>query len=233
MHTSPKILNKVKEMVNDYYALAFVSVAELPVEIMETREHLRCPPTGGPWKPAERGMSWGGHWMTAWFRTRFKPSVKLSGQPLFLRANTGGHESLAWVDNEPRAILTAFSDTQNLRPFGHTEMLITPSAGRKAVDIAVEAYAWHPMVGTQPRDDKNSACKHTFNFMDIATRRDDVWGLVFDLRVIISVMASLDENSLRRNTIIKGLADVFAILPQLPGVYQEGTGKVSEWSLHP
>ena len=101
MHTSPKILDKVKRMVDDYYALAYVPVAELPIEYLETREHLRRPPAGAKWKAAKRGMTWGGPWMTAWFRGRFKPSAKLAGQPLFLRANTGGHESLVWLNGQP------------------------------------------------------------------------------------------------------------------------------------
>lgn len=194
MHTSPKILKKVKEWVNDYYALAFVPVAELSVEYMQTREHLRRPPAKARWETAQRGMIWGGHWMTAWFRSRYTSSAKLAGQPLFLRANTGGHESLVWINGEPRSILTAFNDTQLVQN-GHTEMLITPAAGHKAIDIAMESYAWHPVIGTKPRDNSGCSGIHTFSFMDIATRRDDVWSLVFDLRVLLSLMDSLEEGS--------------------------------------
>jgi len=53
MHTNPKILDKVRNMVNDYYALAFVPAAEVAMEYVETQEHLRKPPTEGDWRRAE------------------------------------------------------------------------------------------------------------------------------------------------------------------------------------
>jgi len=215
MHTSPKILEKVRHMVNDYYALAYLPVAELPMQYWQTLEHLRRPPSKVPWKRAKNGLSWGGPWMSAWFRTRYRPAPELAGQALFLRANTGGQESLVWVDNEPRAILTGYN-VNALDDKRHTELLLTPRAGRRSFKLAIEAYAWHPDIGSGPRHANRSANRHTFRHVDIATRRDDVWGLVFDLRVLLSLHDALEENSLRRNKIVKGLAAVFAVLPQIP-----------------
>jgi alpha-mannosidase len=215
MQTSPKILDKIKCMVNDYYPLAYVPVGEVDMQYFETLDHLRNPPKDADWKKAVRGTSWGGHWKTAWFSGTYEPAQELNGQALFLRANTGGHESLCWVNDEPRAILTAFSAAE-LSKTGHTELLLTPKADGSSLAISIEAYAWHPCIGTFPRHNRTGSNTHTFNFVDVTTRRDDVWGLIIDLRVLISLMDSLDENSLRRNRIVKGLADVFAVLPQLP-----------------
>lgn len=220
MHTSPKILDKVRNMVNDYYALAYETVGKVDIEFMQTKEHLRTPPTTGAWKRAKSGQRWGGDWVTGWFRGRFKVPAECAGQTLYLAPATGGHESMVWIDGEPKGMING-QDRSKIDSQHTATVLSTKARKGRVHTIAIEAYAWHPCVGTQPRESRGGRNVHTFTKVTIARRRDDVWGLAFDLRVLTQLMDVLDENSSRKGKLIRGVAEVFNILPQLPSEMDE------------
>ncbi len=216
MLTSKKILPKIKAMMEDYAVITYEQVGSVNVKWLQTREHVRRPPAkNAGWKPATSGTKWGGDWMTGWFNGTFTVGKELRGQSLFLCASTGGRESLAWVNKEPRGILTrpGFSAEGS----NHGELLLTSSAvtGRR-FEIDIEAYAWHPQPNTGPRDGDSGPRDHTFTSIDITARREDVWALLMDMRTLMGLVDSLDDSSLRKNRIIRTFLKVYEILPQLP-----------------
>jgi len=110
MLTDRKVLGKLEKIEQLYEALRYEKVADVPVEMCETREHFRREP--GPneklkWREAKPGTKWGDSWVTAWFRGDVKLPATCGGRSVFVRAKTGG-ETLFLVDGEHRGVFDGY-----------------------------------------------------------------------------------------------------------------------------
>jgi len=210
MITDKKILGKLKKIEARYAPYCFQVVDQLSTEYAETREHFRTLPpasAGLKWKPAQSGTRWGGPWITGWFRGRVKLPSSCRRQQVFVRARTGGGESLFLVDGEHRGVFDG----------NHPVVMMTGSGSTaRTYQIAVETHAGHPCIGTQPDDHNSSHFQCTYAGIDILLQRRDVTDFVFDLKVLLSLIDSLDENSLRRSQVLARLADLYALVDAMP-----------------
>jgi len=210
MLTEKKIIGKLEQIERRYTDLRFEKIADVPVEYCETREHFRADPTGPrlKWRPAPAGTKWGGNWITAWFRGDARLPKSCNGKRIFVRAKTGG-ETLFIVDGQHRGVFDGW----------HPVVMMTGrGAAGRSYHLAFEAYAGHTFPGAMPQDTPppvTPKCR-TFDGIELLLEREDVSAFVFDLKVLRSLMKSLDENSLRRNRITAELARVFAAVDMLP-----------------
>ncbi len=216
MLTDAKILGKLDRIELRYQDLRYESVADVPVEMYETQERLRAAPRGSAkvaWLPAPAGTAWGDSFGTAWFRGRVRLPKAVVGQKVFVRAATGG-ETLFIVDGEYRGVFDG----------NHPAVLMTARGEAGHVyEVNFEAYAGHSFPGCAP-DEKGEVVgpkARVFGGVQILRMREDVVGFVHDLRVLLQLAGrdegnSLEKNSLRRNRIIRGLADVFAAVDAMP-----------------
>jgi alpha-mannosidase len=215
MITDKKILGKLKKIEARYTPYCFQVVDQLAVEYAETHEHFRTlPPTsaGLDWKSAESGTRWGGAWITGWFRSQVKLPSSCRRQQVFVRARTGGGESLFLVDSEHRGVFDG----------NHPVVMMAASGSTARIyEIAIEAHAGHPCIGTQPDDHNNSDFQCTFAGIDILLQRRDVTAFVFDLKVLLSLIDALDENNLRRSQVLARLADLYALIDAIPAETSE------------
>lgn len=222
MIVSPKIPRKLNRLAQTYESLVFEPAAMVPAEFLETREHLRAVPGDGEeWRPAGPGTEWGAPWTSAWFRGEFRVTPELAGRALFLRARTDALEALLWIDGKPAGIFTHARDGAQIG--NHHALLITPGAAAgETIRLALEAYAGHPCEGSQPFDSGSTQNRYParypkrFEAMEIAVRRDDIMGFVFDLKTLAQLFGSLPENSFRRGKIARVLEAVFQLVPQDP-----------------
>ncbi len=227
-----QLVKKVRRMVDTYAHLIFEQVRLLPVQAMETREHLRAVPdaTAG-WRDIEPGFLWGRAWESAWFRSSLHVDESLAGVPLYLRACTGALETLLWVNGEPRGIYNHPVEAAALGGH-HTLLLATPQQAGATLEIALESYAGHPIPGTQPfalenkrrQGMKEPTFQRTYESLTVMKRRDEVKDFVFDLLALCQLWERLPEESFRRGAVARGLATVFDIVPQFPEEHA-----VEEW----
>ena len=130
------------------------------------------------------------------------------GQPVFVRARTGG-ETLFLVDGECRGV---FDGTHPV------VMMALQGIPGQRYRLALEAYAGHSFPGAMP-DDRGLEVRQgerRFDGVELLLERPEVTGFVFDLRVLRQVMQVLDEHSLRRHHILGGLAQVYALITAMP-----------------
>ncbi|HOX39238.1 MAG TPA: glycoside hydrolase family 38 C-terminal domain-containing protein [Candidatus Brocadiia bacterium] len=211
MLTDKKILQKLERIEERYVHLRFEKVGEISMEICETKEHFRKPPTsrdGVKWQPAKPGMKWGGNWMTAWFRGDYKAPQSLGGKKVLLRAKTNA-ESMLFIDFEPSGLFTG----------NHPVVMMAKKAeAGKKYDVAVEAYAGHDFPGCSPNETLHRVTRgcRTFDGCDVVLERQDVTAFVADLRTLRQLAKCLSEDSLRRGKVIAGLAEVFAVVDAMP-----------------
>ena len=225
MLADKRTIKKLAKIEEYYEALRFEKIGDVPVEMCQTPEHFRREPGRGAqvkWRPAKPGTAWGDSGITAWFRGRVKLPKVCGGRRVFIRAKTDG-ETLFFVDGQPHGVFDP----------NHPVVMMTQKgkAGRTH-RLSFEAYAGHTFPGTQPHDtgpvvERNS---RTFDGVELMLEREDVTAFVFDLKVLRQLINVLDENSLRRGTVIHHLAEVFRLVNALPQELPEAVwrGKLSE-----
>jgi alpha-mannosidase len=226
MLVGKKVFGKLEQIEKRYEELRYAKVADAPAVMWETREHFRQLPEGVDWKPISPGTKWGGSWITAWFKAEATLPQACDGKKVFVRGNTDG-ETLFIVDGDYRGIF----DNEN-----HKVVMMTGSGvAGKTYTLGLEAYSGHSTPGTQPADtprEITAGCK-TFGGVEILIERDEVTRFVMDLKVLLSLVRALDENTLRRNVIMRELAKVFSTVPMIPGevgesVWQPAIAKAIE-----
>jgi alpha-mannosidase len=208
MLTDSKIFGKLEQIENRYDALRYETLAAVPMHYMETCEYLRAEPADANWQPAPIGTRWGGDWVTAWFRGDITLPSEVEGRPVFVRARTSG-ETLFLVDGVHSGVFDP----------NHPVVLMTSNADpAHTYHLAFEAYSGHSIPGTQPQDHPSPQGDKpkTFNGVEVVLELADTSAFVFDLRTLRQLMLSLDENSLRRNTIARQLGKVFACVDAMP-----------------
>lgn len=215
----------------------FTKVDTVPAWMWETEEHLRAVPGKDlPWVQFPEGTRWGAPWGTAWFRGEWVVPSDFNGKRLFLRAETDGVETMLWVDGVPRGIFTHARDSAGLG--NHHTLLIAQQAvaGRK-IEFALEAYAGHPCVGTQPFDVSLAPERYPNNYeryfrgMHIMERDDAVVDFVFDLSALLKLFRALPETSFRRGHLAGVLEKVFSVValnPASKAGWREGLAAARE-----
>lgn len=214
MLTGKKIFGKLEQIERRYEAIRFEKVADAPAVVFETMEHFRQIPEGVEWKPVAPGDKWGDNWLTVWFKAEVVLPEVCSGRRVFVRANTRG-ETMMIVDGEHKGVF----DNEN-----HPVVMMTGNgvAGQTYV-IGLEAYSGHSFPNCMPADAPHvvtPGCK-TFGGIEILIEREDVTRFVMDLKVLLSLIRALDENSLRRNVLMRELAKVFETVPMIPAEVDE------------
>ena len=211
MITDRRTLGKLAGLEEHYAPLRWEKVADVPIEMCETKEHFRAEPGAGEklkWRLAKPGTKWGGSWVTAWFRGDVKLPRRLQGKPVHIRAKTGG-ETLLLVDGEAMGVFDGF----------HPVVMMTPKATTsRAYHLAFEAYAGHTFPGTQPHDTGPVVGRksRSFDGIEVVVERTDVSAFIFDLRTLRQLMDALDGNSLRKASIAAGLAKVWEAVDAIP-----------------
>jgi alpha-mannosidase len=211
MLVDKKIISKLEGIENRYSKLRYEKVAEVSAQMWSTYEHFTKEPTaedGASWQFVEPGTKWGDNWQTTWFIGEVTLPEICEGRKVFIKAKTNG-ETLFCVDGKYKGV---FDDN-------HPAVMMTAcgEAG-KSYKLAFEAYSGHHIPGCGA-DENNKApelgCK-TFEGIDVVLEREDVSNFVFDLRVLRQLVNVLDENSLRRNKLIRGLVKVYELIYAMP-----------------
>ncbi|MFD2115767.1 alpha-mannosidase [Paenibacillus yanchengensis] len=217
-----KTLSKLRHLTEVYAAYIFDEVDEVAMQHFETDEHMYAVPGEEVgWQATTTGEVWGKAWSTAWFKGNYQVPASLANQKLYVAATTGGHETMFWVDGQPRGLYNEGVLSGNLGNHKFERLTDGASAGA-TFELAFEAYAGHPLVGTQPYQtyDNNgtydSNFKRTFQAVRIATCREDVKAFVFDLRTLNQMVQSEHIDEFRRGKIVHVLLDVFQVLVQFP-----------------
>lgn len=227
MLVANSILIKARRLAETYADLIFRKIADIPVRMKETREHWRTVPAGWEtWPISEPGTAWGEPGGSAWFVGEWIIPAEWNGHAIYLRASTDGHESLFWLDGTPRGIFTHRTEAASR---GNHHTLLLTAAGRAGArhQIALESYAGHFLVGTQPFDTPATQGHYrqrfprTFAGVCAMTRREAVREFVFDLKAVNDLVEMLDHDSFRRARLCAGLEEIFAEVYQHPDDVEE------------
>lgn len=214
MLVNQKTLNKFIAIENRYENLRYKKVGEVPVKYCEPSENHSSEPQNVEWKDAINGTKWGDNFKVAWFKGDIVLPDECIGEKVLVRSNTGTEgtfmgQTLFIVDGEEMGIFDKH----------HKTVMMTKSGIKdRSYHLAFEAYAGNELPGTGPDENNGIPFKgcRSFNSIEILLERDDVTAFVYDFKVLRLLTNVLDNNSLRKNKIIKGLVKVFEIVDAMP-----------------
>lgn len=227
MLISPKLISKVRRLVDTYTPLMFEPVGEVPMRYCETREHWRSVPGNwATWPMAAKGTQWGGPWGSCWFVGEVVIPEEAAGERVYVRGQTDGCESLFWVDGVPRGIFA--HPKEAIQRGGHHTLLLDDGGvvGDKHI-IALESYAGHPVVGSMPlqsevNPEANSLrLPRVFESVTLMRRLEDVKDFVFDLRALVQLEEALPTDSFRRARICAVFEKLFEVVVQDPALVDQ------------
>ena len=184
-----RIYEKLEQLLHIYEKLVYRKVGELEnVRAMCTKAHQRRVPESGL-SPIEKGTSWGGEWENLWVCGSFTVPESLSGQPLYAVSLCGGREQLFFLNGEPKGIF----NRKNCEFIGgnHAAQYLGVFQSGDTVDLAFECYAGHFDVDTDPYnnyeypDIEKESFRHTYDGVNICTRDEEVFTLLFNLRELL------------------------------------------------
>ncbi len=214
-----RVFDKLNAALRIYEKLIYTKVGELQrTEALFTQEHLRRVPETG-FAPIAPGASWGGEWQNMWLRGEFTVPASLAGRPLYAVSGCGGAEQLFFLNGVPKGIIN--SKNRDFIGGGHAcQYLGAPAAG-ETLRLAFECYAGHYDPNTDPYDDyfcpdPTQGFTHTFGGVDICTRSDDVFTMIFDVRELLNAARRLPGDGFVSARAKKALLKINAVLPLFP-----------------
>ncbi len=215
-----RALKKLQRMEQTYDGLIFAKVAQAPVSLYETYEHLRYPPQGVSYRPIAPGETWGGSRVTGWFRGKVAIDEALAGKKLYLRASTGALETMLFINGIPKGVYTN-KIVVNSRGNHHTLYLTGGERAGAELDIALEGYCWHTDQGTQPFEEmRRFDAPVEFKGVEIMQMREEVKNFVIELRILNQLSENLPDD-FRRAQVQNALMDVYRLVPQMPWECEE------------
>jgi alpha-mannosidase len=213
----PKIEQRINQYVRFLKPNRYREVAPLSFETFETEETFRSPPENGSWTKISSPGPYGKPWHTSWFRASFKTPAK-SVYPLYLRVIPNA-DSLVFIDGKPAGA------------FNPVHKKVKVHADGKEHTLHLESYAGHYYPGCHSFDGKKVILTlgrsiddypNTFEGGALVERVEPIYSLYYDVACLFELAKLLDDNSLRKARILKGLYDA------LTGIHYSATGAVLE-----
>ncbi|MDR3284425.1 MAG: glycosyl hydrolase-related protein [Treponema sp.] len=199
------LIPKVEQRIDQYLSFlkrnAYREISSLEFEVFATEETFRRPPENADWRKVTAPGAWGKSWYCWWFRTAY--CAPLGGRPLFLNV-TPNADSLAFIDGLPAGAFNVF----------HRKIRIDADGAEHT--LHVEAYSGHPHGGCGPFEGPSIVVNtgkvlldfpNTFEGGFLSERLEGIFSLYYDVKTLLDLAKQLDDNSLRKARILKGLYD--------------------------
>ena len=207
----PKVENRIRQYLELLERNKYESLLALDIEYFKTRETFRLPPDKVSWTAVSLPFPYGEEWTCYWWRTSFALPQKAAGRAVFLEAKPRA-DTLVFIDGLPCGALNPV----------HEKILLDKSgeAGRRYT-VHMESYAGHKYPGEHPSKPDRVILTlglqipdypNLFESASLIAKNEAIYGLYYDALVLFDLAISLDEHSLRRARILRGLYDAFASL---------------------
>ncbi len=223
MTIAARTVSKLEWALNEYAQLIYIPAADFPMRIAETDEHFRRVPGEHEltWNDAVPGVTeWGHAWGSAWLKGNVSVPPEYDHKKLMLYVRPGAYEALLFVNGDCRGIINNWNSGIDHRH--EVRVLTTGAAAGTKFEIALEAYASHPIAGTNLREpayekaSKPEKFRWTFEAARIMVEDEEVLRFRHELFLLLSLYKSTPESSLRHARIGQGLEKVFQTIMTTP-----------------
>jgi alpha-mannosidase len=200
----PKVEQKIDQYLRFLKGKRYREIAPLSFETFETDKTFRVPPEDTIWEKITTPYEYGKPWHTQWFRTVYKAPAK-NTYPLYLRA-------------VPNADSLIFLDAETVGAFNPDHKKIKVTADGKTHTLHIESYSGHYFPGCPPmplpgRQVMLTISRQIHDYPNVfeggvlVERVEPIYGLYYDALCLFELAKILDDDSLRKARIIRGLYD--------------------------
>ncbi len=201
-----RMKGKLKRYLNTLKPYVYTKIGDMQLKYLETTERLHNIPADG-YKDIAIGDKWGGEGVFAWLTGTAAIDAAHHGKTVYIHTDMGGREAMLWVNGVPAGILTG----------DHSHDVITLNADGKPIDIAIEYYAGHYIIGCDPLETSSeNNFNFTYNGVTLWTKEQDIADFIFDLRTVLQLSSSLEKSSFRRGDVYNCLVELHKILYYSP-----------------
>ena len=214
------IIRKLEDLMPIFEKSVYRKVGDMQhAASLTTTEHLLAVPQSG-FSPIETGTVWGGEWQNLWVRGDFTVPPELDGQALYAVSRCGGREQLFFLGGEPKGLF----NTKNREYIGgnHSSQFLGVAKAGQVFDLAFECYAGHFDVDTDPYnnytypDISKPDFSHVYEGVEICTRDEELFTLLFDLRELIDAAVKLEPIGFAGAKVEKALVNIHDALVLYP-----------------
>ena len=214
-----RIFAKLRNALGIYEKLIYTKAGEIQnARAYFTQEHLRTPPESGC-APIAPGDAWGGEWQNMWLMGEFTVPAALEGRPLYAVSGCGGTEQLVFVNGVPKGIVN--SKNRDFIGGSHACTYLGVYPAGAVIGLAFECYAGHYDPNTDPYDDyfrpdPTQGFTHVYGGVEICTRNEEIFTMIFDVRELLNAATRLPGDSFTAAKAKKALLKIGAALPLFP-----------------
>lgn len=207
-----RMLDKLKQFEETLENLMFRPVEEVSMGMYQTSESLDRMPDRELFHKAKKGDIWGGEGKYCWFAGDFVVPEYLDGKDLYLKPEIGGYEAMLWIDGVPYGIYTSKIIVHS-HGNHYCNLMKKKAEVGEHVDIALEYYAHHYVMGTQPFScNPHEKYEYSYNKVSVCLKDQEISDFYFDLKIVNQMTDVLDKNSFRRADIINTLYQIHQII---------------------
>jgi alpha-mannosidase len=202
------MLSKLIRFENTLEKLMFEKVGIIDMGAFQTDGSYHNIPDASNFKPCKSGDSWSGEGSYCWFLGEYIVPEELQGKTLFIYPKIDAYEGLLWVNGKP---FGNFSTKEKRFEHGnhYCNYLKKDVAHYETLQIAIEYYASHYIMGTQPfQVNPRGDYRITYHEVDICVKNELVWDTYFNLKIVNQMVEALEVHSFRRASLINALKKI-------------------------
>ncbi|HEY5583076.1 MAG TPA: glycoside hydrolase family 38 C-terminal domain-containing protein [Ruminiclostridium sp.] len=208
-----RMLSKLVRLEKTLEPYIFTNIGDVAVKRFETLDQYHnVPQQDQDYIRTNIGDKWGSEGSYCWFRGKVYIPDEYKGQNIYVRPNVGGYEAMLWVNGVPCGTF-ATKIVQTGHGNHYCDLLVKAAQSYKEIDLAIEFYAGHYIIGTQPFETNiKSDFRYTFDSINLCIKNQDIADFIFDLRTLNQMANKLDKLSFRRADIINNLVEVHKVV---------------------
>ncbi len=206
------MLTKLKRFETTLEGMLFDKVDQVPMLAYPTDGRYHEVPDAANFKQCNAGDSWEGEGSYCWFLGEYVVPEELDNQTLYIFPKIEGYEGLLWVNRQPYGNFGT-----KIQAHGHgnhyCDMLKKKANKNERIEIAMEYYAHHYVIGTQPFEtNQNKEYRITYHSVDICVKNEDIWDVYFNLLIVNQMAEGMSKDSFRRAQLVNTLEQIHDIV---------------------
>lgn len=206
-----RALGKLKRLENMLEPHIFKKVDEMEMGSFPTDGSWHEVPDKSRFSVCEKGTKYEGEGIYVWMRGTYQVPPKLEGKTLFIWPRVQAYEGMLWVNGKPYGNF-ASKYAANSHGNHYCDMLVKEAKACEKIDVAIEFYSHHLVMGTQPFADEKEEFKIVYEGIDICVRQEETASFYFDLKIANQMTEALPKNSFRRAAVVRALLDIHTFM---------------------
>lgn len=206
-----RLLEKLKRLEEMVRERMFVNVDKVDMDVWPTQDVIHELPERELFRPCAKGTEWHQEGLYCWFRGTYEVPEELAGKELYIFPKIKGYEGFLWVNGRPYG---NFASKEVVGSHGnhYCDLLVKSAAPKEKIDIALEYYAHHHVIGVDAFEDVKEDYLIQYNDVDICLKDELMCDFFYDLRIANQMVKALPKDDFRKSDVLKTLIEIHRLV---------------------